>query len=206
MNLYLIRHGETAKNRQKLLQGRSDVPLNENGRAQARQAAAFFERKGIRFDRVYASPLIRAVETARIITGEEALIRTDERLLEMDYGPYEGSSLEDPAPELIRFFSDFVHNPAPQGMEPLEHVKARMGIFLKTLTDPDPSGKGLQDNILISTHAIALKGALEELMPESGGSWWSRYIGTCSVFLTEYADGRFSSPVEILSLTNEPGV
>ena len=42
MNLYLIRHGETAKNRQKLLQGRSDVPLNENGRKQARQAARFF--------------------------------------------------------------------------------------------------------------------------------------------------------------------
>ena len=103
MNLYLIRHGETAKNRQKLLQGRSDVPLNENGRKQARQAARFFEEKGIRFDRVYASPLIRAVETARIIAGEDAEILTDDRLLEMDYGPWEGCSLERPAPELTAF-------------------------------------------------------------------------------------------------------
>ena len=173
MNLYLIRHGETAKNRQKLLQGRSDVPLNENGRKQARQAARFFEEKGIRFDRVYASPL---------------------------------SSLERPAPELIRFFSDFVHNPAPQGMESLDHVKERMGLFLEMLKETAPSGGDRQGNILASTHAIALKGALEELMPESRGSWWSRYIGTCSVFRTEYAGGIFSSPVEILSLTNEPGV
>ena len=206
MNLYLIRHGETAKNRQKLLQGRSDVPLNENGRKQARQAARFFEEKGIRFDRVYASPLIRAVETARIIAGEDAEILTDDRLQEMDYGPWEGCSLERPAPELIRFFSDFVHNPAPQGMESLDHVKERMGLFLEMLKETAPSGGDRQGNILASTHAIALKGALEELMPESRGSWWSRYIGTCSVFRTEYAGGIFSSPVEILSLTNEPGV
>ena len=170
MNLYLIRHGETAKNRQKLLQGRSDVPLNENGRKQARQAARFFEEKGIRFDRVYASPLIRAVETARIIAGEDAEILTDDRLLEMDYGPWEGCSLERPAPELIRFFSDFVHNPAPQGMESLDHVKERMGLFLEMLKETAPSGGDRQGNILASTHAIALKGALEELMPESRGS------------------------------------
>lgn len=85
----IIRHGQTVLNRKKALQGRSDLPLNETGTAEAMQAKQLLDRQGIVFDRVYSSPLARAVETARIASGSDD-IRTDERLIEMDYGPYEG--------------------------------------------------------------------------------------------------------------------
>ncbi|MDD7409322.1 MAG: histidine phosphatase family protein [Anaerovoracaceae bacterium] len=108
----------------------------------------------------------------------------------MDYGPYEGTSLEHPSPEIIHFFSDFVHNPAPEGMESLAHVTGRMGDFLEDLKETDA------ESVLLATHAIALKGALEYLTPESDGQWWSRFISTCAVFSTEYDGKEYSLPVE----------
>lgn len=195
MKIWFVRHGETAKNRDRLLQGRSDAPLNEAGIEQAGMARRFFMDKGVEFDRVISSPLRRAMQTARIITdgsnGNEKLeIQTDDRLLEMDYGPYEGTSLEHPSPEIIHFFSDFVHNPAPEGMESLAHVTGRMGDFLEDLKETDA------ESVLLATHAIALKGALEYLTPESDGQWWSRFISTCAVFSTEYDGKEYSLPVE----------
>ena len=115
----------------------------------------------------------------------------EERLIEMDYGPYEGLDLRRLPPEVLTFFRDFVHNPAPEGMEQLPAVVSRVGEFLEEIKD-------LSGNILISTHAIALKGALEHLTPESGGSWWSRNIGNCAVFAADNTGDHISVPVQIL--------
>ncbi|MBQ9413256.1 MAG: histidine phosphatase family protein [Oscillospiraceae bacterium] len=186
--LYLVRHGQTALNRANLLQGRSDTPLNDTGREQARDAGRLLAEKGVRFARVYTSPLRRAVETARLIAPGVPL-RVDERLIEMDYGPYEGTDLRHLPPEIITFFSDFVHNRAPEGMEQLSAVTARLGAFLEEL-----KGEAEDGDILISTHAIALKGALEYLDPSSGGGWWSRNIGNCAVFAACLADGAYTVP------------
>ena len=200
MELYFVRHGETAKNREKRLQGRSNAPLNGHGEQQAEQARDFFAGRGIRFDEVYSSPLKRAEQTARIIAGETAEIRTDDRLMEMDYGPYEGVSLDRPPSELVRFFQDFVHNPAPDGMESLAHVTARMGGFIEWLKERS------RGSILVVTHAIAMKGALEYLTPESRGTYWPKYIGTCSVYYTRLTESGFAVPEEVLALAYEPGV
>lgn len=128
--IYLVRHGQTLQNRAGLLQGRSDFPLNEQGEAQARRVSAYFRERGVSFDAVYSSPLCRARQTAALIAGEQIPVRVDERLIEMDYGPYEGMDLHEPAPEVLAFFMDFVNVPAPAGMEPLPDVTARLGAFL----------------------------------------------------------------------------
>ncbi len=186
--VFIVRHGQTALNRKKALQGRSDLPLNDTGKAEAEQAKQLLEQQDIVFDRVYSSPLSRAVATAQIIAGSGD-IRTDERLIEMDYGPYEGLDLTSPPPEIIRFFRDFVNEPAPAGMEQLSAVTARMGSFLEDLKDtPDAT-------ILVSTHAIAMKGALEYLSPESRGKWWSKHIRNCDMYVTELTDAGWSAPV-----------
>ncbi len=190
--IYLLRHGETRLNNAFALQGRSDEALNETGRAQARAVGELFRQQGVRFDRVYSSPLIRAVETARLAAGEAAEITVDERLIEMDYGPYEGTSLKSLPPEILTFFGDFNNNPAPAGMEQLSAVVGRLGAFLEDLRPLT----GEEENILVSTHAIALKGALEYLTPEAHGSYWSRHIGNCAVFRTHLQDGVYSVPIE----------
>ena len=62
-------------------------------------------------------------------------------------------------------------------MEPLSSVVSRMGEFLQEIR-----GEISDRNILVSTHAIAMKGALEYLTRDSKESWWSRFIGNCAVF------------------------
>jgi broad specificity phosphatase PhoE len=182
--IYLLRHGQTERNRRRTLQGRSDSPLNEQGRAEAREAAR--RLSGVRFDRVLSSPLVRAVETARIV-AKDADIAVDERLIEMDYGPYEGMSLDAPAPEVLAFFADFAHVPAPAGMEQLADVVRRTGDFLEDL-------RATQGDVLVSTHAIAMKGMLEYLTPESHGSFWSKYLGNCEIWVVDFDDDGFGVP------------
>ena len=124
--IYVIRHGQTALNSAHALQGRSDAPLNETGEEQAREAARQLAARGIVFRHVFSSPLQRAVQTAELV-APGVPVQCDERLIEMDYGPYEGIDLKSPPPEIITFFSDFVHNLAPEGMEQLADVVAQGG-------------------------------------------------------------------------------
>ena len=186
--IYLIRHGQTEKNRQHVLLGRSDVPLNETGIAQARAAA---ERlKTVRFDHVFTSPLQRAVQTTALIAPYIEPI-VEPRLIEMDYGPYEGADLTRLPPEILYFFSDFAHNSAPAGMEQLSSVVGRVGAFLEEL-------RALEGNILLSAHAISMKGALEYLTPGSNGGYWSKNIGNCAVYTIRNGHGILGVPEEWL--------
>ena len=184
-----IRHGQTELNSRMLLQGRSDHPLNETGRQQASEAGRLLRREGIVFTRVYSSPLVRAVQTAELVAPGAEII-TDERLLEMDYGPYEGTDLSHPPEEGLTFFRDFIHNPAPEGMEPLAHVVERAADFMKDL-------EGMEGDLLISTHAIAMKGALEYLTPQSQGAYWSTYVANCSIYAAQTGDAGYGVPVEV---------
>ena len=185
--IYIIRHGKTELNKANVLQGRSDYPLTEEGIQQAKEAAKKLE--GIPFSHVFTSPLVRASDTASIVAPGIKPV-TDHRLIEMDYGPYEGMSLLNPAPEVLYFFKDFVHHEAPEGMEPLSSVVKRAGEFIQEIKD-------LQGNILISTHAILMKGILEYLTPDSNGSYWSRNIGNCAIYAAKNVDGIVGIPAEI---------
>ena len=55
-----------------------------------------------------------------------------------------------------------------------------------------------EKQILISTHAIAMKGILEYLTPASEGRYWSKYIGNCAVYKTEIKDGGYAVPEEVM--------
>ena len=185
--IYIIRHGKTELNKAKVLQGRSNFPLNEEGILQAREAAELLG--DVSFSRVFSSPLTRAVQTAEILAPHIKPV-IDERLIEMDYGPYEGADLTHLPPEILTFFSDFVHNPAPDGMEQLSSVVERAGEFLEDI-------RQISGDILISTHAIAMKGILEYLTPESHGAYWNKHIANCAVFKTTLRNGEYTVPVEL---------
>ena len=188
--IYVVRHGQTELNNAFALQGRSDHPLNETGIAQARSAGDALARLGIVFSHAYSSPLQRAIQTAELI-APEVPVTVDQRLIEMDYGPYEGADLKNPAPEIITFFSDFVHNPAPDGMEQLSSVVARTGAFVEEIA-------GERGNVLVSTHAIAMKGILEYLTPDSNGAYWSKNIANCAVYAVDNQGGRLGVPQELV--------
>jgi uncharacterized phosphatase len=92
MIVAFIRHGQTDWNREGLLQGSSDIPLNDMGRQQAHDA--FMTLRSRPWDAVVSSPLQRARETARIIAEglDIPLGPAYGQLIERDYGPLEGTS------------------------------------------------------------------------------------------------------------------
>lgn len=96
----VVRHGQTDWNIVKRLQGRENVPLNDVGHAQARQAALLFKAiadSGVSISAVFSSPLARACDTAQTISSAIGLdgIVTVENLIERDYGSLSGLTLDE---------------------------------------------------------------------------------------------------------------
>lgn len=89
--IILVRHGQTTINAEKKLSGHSDPPLTEEGKEQAGRVAEGLA--SYKIDRLFASPMQRAVDTARAISENSALeIETDKRLIEQNFGQWEGKS------------------------------------------------------------------------------------------------------------------
>jgi uncharacterized phosphatase len=95
MMVAVVRHGETDWNTQGLIQGQTDIPLNDNGLRQAERAAAWFKKRG-GWERLYSSPLSRALQTAKIIGAVTQLTpQIIPGLMERRFGALEGLSLEE---------------------------------------------------------------------------------------------------------------
>ena len=108
--ILLVRHGETAWNRSKIFRGTRDVPLNENGRA---QAALLGERlRSRRIDAAYSSPLGRARETAeRALVHRGLAIASEPRLIDFDYGDWTGLEEGEVARRWPELFAEWGSNP-----------------------------------------------------------------------------------------------
>ena len=95
MILYVARHGQTQWNLENKVCGRTDLPLTDVGRAQAEMLAE--KAAGGKLDVIISSPMLRARQTAQPAAERFGLeILVDERLIEQDYGIYEGADRSDP--------------------------------------------------------------------------------------------------------------
>lgn len=138
--IYFVRHGETEWNKIGKIQGHVDIELNDEGRAQANYIKEKFQ--GVKFDKVFSSPLKRAKETAKII-GEQDII-VDDRLIERHNGELEGKLKSE-----IKVFPDFNNpNDIRFGIESLDDFKGRINSFLDEVVE-----KYKDKNILVVTHA-----------------------------------------------------
>jgi broad specificity phosphatase PhoE len=133
LDLVLTRHGLTTAGDAAVLGSRLDVPLAPEGRAQALALAKRLE--GVRIDRVISSPLSRALETARIVAPGRR-IELDDRLVEMDYGRWEGLTSAEIEARDSRFRAQWERDPdsipAPGG-ERGDDVAVRARSFLADL-------------------------------------------------------------------------
>jgi broad specificity phosphatase PhoE len=123
----LVRHGQTERSKLAAYSGRLDVALTETGREQARHVAQALAGAGV--DAVVTSPLVRAHDTARAIADATgAPLRVDQRLIEIDYGPFEGLDRDEALARFGAAFGDWRADPfgAPvPGMEPLPDALER---------------------------------------------------------------------------------
>lgn len=117
----LVRHGETERSKGMVYSGRSDIPLTDHGREQALRAAARLAGAGV--DAIYTSPLIRARDTAAAIAAATgAPLTVEPRLIEVDYGPFEGLDRAAARARLGSAFTDWRADPfgaTIAGSEPL---------------------------------------------------------------------------------------
>ena len=123
MRLYVLRHGQTDYNKEGKFQGQSDIELNEEGRKQARITAKKLEN--IKFDKVYVSPLKRAIETAKIVTNNKLELEIDNRIMERSFGKLEGKKV----------ILDYEERVEEFGIETIESLEKRIGSFLKDIFD-----------------------------------------------------------------------
>lgn len=125
MKLYVVRHGETDWNKAKLMQGNTDICLNEVGIQQAKHISE--KLKNINFDFCYSSPLSRAFDTASIICDGKVDIQIDNRLEERELGEFEGkaSSLYN-----SEYYWDLKINSSDMGVESPKELMNRISSFI----------------------------------------------------------------------------
>lgn len=194
MLIYIIRHGETEWNTKKLLQGATDIPLNENGIEVAELTAAAL--RDVPFDMIFTSPLQRAEQTAQIIRADRQIPIVEEpRLQEISFGPYEGcccsrEGYNIPDPEFIRFFTDPARYIPPEGGESIPDLIRRTKDFLQELIHT----KEYQDKtILLSAHGAVVKGLLFGMGGEDLKDFWKGGVHkNCAVSILETTEGKLS--------------
>lgn len=149
----LVRHGETDWNRERRIQGSTDIPLNDTGREQARATGELLASR--RWTALVASPLSRAAETARLIGAAVGLgaPELEPRLAERDYGEAEGLT----GPEIDARYPDGTDVP---GREPREAVAERAVAALHDLAARHPG-----EAVIVVAHGGVIRSVLETVAP-----------------------------------------
>lgn len=185
---FLVRHGETEWNRVHRIQGSSNIPLNDTGRAQALRVGSILARH--QFDLIVASPLSRAMETATIIARRLSmpLPLPVQALVERHYGEAEGATRD----ELdLRFPGD---TPVP-GREDRQDVQRRVVRTLRDLAIRHPHA-----DIIAVTHGGVIRSVVDYAAPGQHGE----PIRNCSVHSFEHSSKglhlvAFDDPMETLA-------
>lgn len=178
--LYIMRHGRTDWNDRHKLQGRTDIPLNAEGRRMAENAAE--EYRSVPLDVCWCSPLIRARETAEILLrGRDVPILTDDRLLELSFGSYEGleNSFSIPdCPVNVIFQAPEKYTASVGGAETFDELFARTGAFLREVIDPlMKEGK----DVLIVGHGVMNLSIISQVRNLPRKDFWSTGIENCKM-------------------------
>jgi broad specificity phosphatase PhoE len=158
--IVLVRHGATEWSTARRHTGRTDIPLTDEGRAQALALAPVLA--DLAPDRVLTSPLVRARETCEL-AGLGALAEPDDRLLEWDYGEAEGRTTSE-IRETEPGWSVWTHPTA--GAEPLDAVAARVD---EIIADLQEMGDGAVVAVFAHAHLLRILGARWCGLPATAG-------------------------------------
>lgn len=154
--ILLVRHGETDWNRERRLQGQTDRPLNEDGRAQAAELARALASEPL--DGIYASDLARALDTARIVAAGHGLdVVALRELRERDFGSWEGLTDD----EIVARFPD-ARDGRPWGdAETREELAGRVLGALGRIAADHPDGV-----VLVVSHGGPIRAVMRHCSPE----------------------------------------
>lgn len=157
LRLILIRHGQTEWNTQQRVQGRTDIPLNENGK---NQCVAIAKRlQNTKLAGIYSAPLSRSLDTARLIAEHHAChVEVREALTEINFGAWEGKTAEELAAEFPSLWNDWgwILNPQSctlMNAETAEEISLRVMVLLDEILNNHKDG----GTVAIVSHTMPIK-------------------------------------------------
>jgi len=194
-SIYLVRHGQTAWNKEEIFRGRTDIPLDETGLRQAELAGEYF--KGMKIEGIYSSPLSRAFQTAEKIAKFHPLkVQPLNGLVDMSFGSWEGRPLQEVREmdgERYRQWREEPHLSRLPGGEGLDAVRIRGMAALEEVIKRHPEG-----NIVLVSHRVVNKVLLCGILGIDNSHFWQIAQDTTAINLIQYKKGRY-----VLSLMNE---
>ena len=194
-SVYLVRHGQTAWNKEEIFRGRSDVPLNPMGFREAELVGEFLRGKDI--DVIYSSPLSRGKETAgKIAQVFNLKVQILEGINDMSFGKWEGRPLKEVQSNDRVNFLQWRDQPhlarIPEG-ETLDEVRVRAMAALGEVIQ-NHQGK----NIVLVSHRVVNKVILCGILGIDNSHFWQMGQGTAAINLIQFREGKY-----VLSLLNE---
>ena len=194
MILYLIRHGESISNVHKTFTGQQDAPLTDLGRRQADAISRYF--LGIHIDRIYASDLSRAFDTAVPLSKVSRVpIEKNPALREINGGKWEYekfTELTDLYPEDYARWRYDLANARPTGGESIQEICKRVCDAVDEIANAHP-----EETVVIATHAVPIRVMLSSWL--TGGVEQidkTAWVPNASITKVEYKDGKYT-PLEI---------
>lgn len=201
LELVCVRHGRTAWNADLRFQGQTNVPLDGEGRTQARMLA--LQLRATPFEAAVSSDLDRCVETANTILRDHpgVALRLDPDLREMNFGEWEGLTWaqivkNDPSLAVEGFTRAELY--APPGGERFEDVTARAARAIERVREISPAGA----RVLLVTHAGVLHALLRVILGEEGRQVEVRFSPGA---VTRFALEEGGSPGRLLGLNETAG-
>ena len=181
--IIFVRHGQTDWNTKGLMQGREDIPLNEQGLEQAMLTAqgikAACEKTKIKFDKVISSPLKRAFVTAKTIADEIGCenLWYDERVTERDFGVLSGTHFDQSSKYIM---SDVLDIPS---LERISSLVSRVDEFLA-------ENASYEENILVVTHGAVTRIYADKAEKAPGYVITAPFLLNCHLVVYALKDGH----------------
>jgi broad specificity phosphatase PhoE len=194
-SIYLVRHGQTAWNKEEIFRGRTDIPLDETGLKQAVLVGQYFN--GLEIDAIYSSPLSRALQTAqKIAQFHDIKVQPLQGIIDMSFGDWEGRPHQEIRVSDKKTYRQWVETPHLvkfPGGEGLDDVKVRAMAALEEVI------RNHAEKILVLvSHRVICKVLICAILGLDNSHFWQITQDTTAINLIQHKNGRY-----ILSLMNE---
>ncbi|MBW1973132.1 MAG: hypothetical protein DRG20_04490 [Deltaproteobacteria bacterium] len=193
--IYIVRHGNTLWNKDKIFRGHKDIPLDETGKEEAKKVADVMSE--IKIDKIFSSPLLRAKETADIIAKPHNLdVEKENAFIDISFGEWQGISLNKVKEKWPKLYDKWLNEPDkvkfPKG-DRLEDVLKRSVGKIKDLVNIYSD-----KNLLIVSHRVVNKVMILGCLGIDLSHFWQIGQDTCAINLILYNGNSF-----ILSILND---
>ncbi len=188
MNLYIIRHGQTAWNKEEVFRGTRDIPLNEVGLKEADALGTYL--RDTPFDAIYTSPLSRATQTADAVAGTAHVTPVIEpNLMDLNFGTWQGMPHEKVRKKFPDLYKTWILFPEkaqfPEG-ESLRDVGSRVDTLLKRLLEKHPN-----QTVALFSHRVVCKVILCRLLGLGLDHFWQIQQSTACLNRFHYHKGTW---------------